>query len=495
MAEDFGLVERQQLQLACKELADFGADMLGRTPPPKGLRAIQRAREDLLVAFADDESTEEETYTGPIARFCYECLKDERYTNEDVVWLKEIMDGRELWGILQEIVGKIEGEATPSLKTANEYEGKPMRFVWYPFIPCGEYTVMGAAGGSGKGMASCLIASYLSKGNPLPEDRPCPDSLRAFPYREPQTVLFISAEDTGNEIRSRLGVSHADLGKIYILDKDNSTRLDFSTETGLDYLRGYIEQCRARLVVIDPVQAFIGGETDMNRAAKMRTILSGFSHVAGETDCAILLIAHTNKRAQETDLNSGILGSVETVNASRSVIQILRDPEDDNPRTSSRLILHTKSNNASLGRSVRFEIKEQERLLDGVKVIEAGGRFADNLYSDVTKELFEEAVRRRVSARELMMMRKHEETELDDLMDELRERADKLRKEGKNSGLFRYDEFPQFVWAGKRPADAINRVAFKLIGEGIAVRGSVLVKRIENGKQKQSKGLRLTLTK
>ena len=55
-----------------------------------------------------------------------------------------------------------------SMKTADQFTGEPMRFVWYPFIPCGEYSIMAAAGGSGKGMAACLIAAYISKGIPLP---------------------------------------------------------------------------------------------------------------------------------------------------------------------------------------------------------------------------------------------------------------------------------------------------------------------------------------
>lgn len=381
------------------------------------------------------------------------------------------------------------------LRTADQFDGSPMRFVWYPFIPCGEYSIMAAAGGSGKGMAACLISAYLSRGLPLPEDEPCPDSLRAFPYREPQNVLFISSEDTGGQIRARLGVSHADLSRVYVVPKDDAAGLDFSTGAGLRWLEKTIRDHAVRLVIVDPVQAFIGGETDMNRAAKMRTILSGISRVAGDTKSGILLIAHTSKKAQETDLNGGILGSVETVNAARSVMCIMRDPEDENPFTSKRLILHTKTNNSRLARSVRFEIQEERRIVNGEEVIEAGGRFADDLFSSVTKEIFEESVRRRVTARELLTMKRHEETEFDELLGVIRDKAEEIRSEGKTSSSYRYDEFDQFVWAGKRPADAIGRVAFKVIGEGIALRAGILVKRVIEGKQKQSKGFKITLTR
>ena len=381
------------------------------------------------------------------------------------------------------------------LRTASEFDGSPMKFVWFPFVPAGEYSIMAAAGGSGKGMCACLLAAYISRGWPLPEETPCPDSLRAFPWSVPQNVLFISSEDTGNQIRARLGVSHADLDKVFVIPKDDAVGLDFSTETGLKSLAKLITRCDARLVIIDPVQAFIGGETDMNRAAKMRSILSGISHVAGDTNSGILLIAHTSKKAQETDLNGGILGSVETVNAARSVMCIMRDPEDEDPFTSRRLILHTKANNARLARSVRFEIHEEKRTVNGTEVIEAGGRFSDNLYSDVTKEVFEEAVRRRVTARELLAMKRHEETEFDDLLNMIREKAAEIRADGKTSASYRYEDVDQFVWAGKRPSDAINFVAYKVIGEGVALRAGIEVKRIVDGKQKQSRGFKITLTK
>lgn len=381
------------------------------------------------------------------------------------------------------------------LRTASEFDGAPMRFVWYPFIPCGEYSIMAAAGGSGKGMCACLLAAYISRGLPLPEDTPCPDSLRAFPWRIPQNVLFISSEDTGNQIRARLGVSHADLDRVFVVPKEEAAGLEFSTDSGLKVLEKLIKRSSARLVIIDPMQGFIGGETDMNRTTMMRTILAGISRVAGATNSGILLIAHTSKKAQETDLNGGILGSVETVNAARSVMCIMRDPEDENPFTARRLILHTKANNARLARSIRFEIHEEKRTVNGEEVVEAGGRFSDDLYSDVTKEVFEEAVRRRVTARELLAMKHHEETEFDDLVDAIREKADELRTAGKTSERYWYTDFDQFLWAGKRPADALNRVAYKVIGDGIALSAGITVKRIIDGRQKLSRGVKITLTK
>lgn len=382
----------------------------------------------------------------------------------------------------------------PTPKSAAEYEGKPTRFVWYPFLPCGEYSVLAAAGGSGKGMTACLIAAYLSRGLPLPEDKPCPDALRAFPYRQPVRSLFISSEDTGDQISARLIVSNADRSMIDIQGKDlpETAELDFSTESGAEVLREMIENAEARFVVIDPMQAFIGGETDMNRAAKMRGILARISKIAEETDSSILFIAHTNKRPQDMDLNSGVLGSVETVNAARSVMHVMRDPEHDGNKF--RLIVHGKANHAHLSKSVRFEIAIQDRIVNGEEIPVAGGRFAEDVFSDVTQELYVEAVRRKTSASELLKLKRYDETALDVLIESIRDEAEQLRKDGEATRSVLYDEFEDdhgvTVWAGKRPTDAVNAVSFKVIGDGIALKAGVSVHKGE----KRGRGFRITLT-
>ena len=59
-------------------------------------------------------------------------------------------------------------------------------------------------------------------------------------------------------------------------------------------IRNAIIQISAKMVVLDPIQAFIGHNGNMTNAVKMREILSKLSKVAEETNCAIVLDGHMN---------------------------------------------------------------------------------------------------------------------------------------------------------------------------------------------------------
>ena len=56
-----------------------------------------------------------------------------------------------------------------------------------------------------------------------------------------------------------------------------------------------VRQNRVRLVIIDPVQAFIGADVDMNRANEVRPVFRKLGMIAEKTGCAIVLIGHLNK--------------------------------------------------------------------------------------------------------------------------------------------------------------------------------------------------------
>ncbi|MDE5767947.1 MAG: AAA family ATPase [Oscillospiraceae bacterium] len=55
-----------------------------------------------------------------------------------------------------------------TIKKIYEFEKKPIRYVWFPYIPAGDYTVLMAAGGTGKTYFACGVAATISKGEALP---------------------------------------------------------------------------------------------------------------------------------------------------------------------------------------------------------------------------------------------------------------------------------------------------------------------------------------
>ena len=86
--------------------------------------------------------------------------------------------------------------------------------------------------------------------------------------------------------------AEADLERVLVID-DRDTPLTLADER----IARAIRENNARLVIIDPVQAFLGADVDMNRANEVRPIFRSLGDIAQATGCAIVLIGHLNKAA------------------------------------------------------------------------------------------------------------------------------------------------------------------------------------------------------
>ena len=73
------------------------------------------------------------------------------------------------------------------------------------------------------------------------------------------------------------------------------------------------------LLIIDPLQAYLGSGVDMHRANEIRPIFKYLSSVAERTGCAIVIIGHMNKACGTKGLYRG-LGSIDITAAARSVL-------------------------------------------------------------------------------------------------------------------------------------------------------------------------------
>ena len=131
---------------------------------------------------------------------------------------------------------------------------------------------------------------------------------------EPFNVIYQTAEDgLGDTVKPRLIEAGADLDRVLVID-DSEVQLTLSDER----IEKAIVENNARLVIIDPIQAYLGADVDMNRANEVRPIFMRLGQVAQRTGCAILLIGHLNKAAGMQSLQRG-LGSIDIAAAGRVV--------------------------------------------------------------------------------------------------------------------------------------------------------------------------------
>ena len=121
-------------------------------------------------------------------------------------------------------------------------------------------------------------------------------------------------------------------------------------ELGDERLSKVIDETGARVLILDPVQAYWGANTDMNRAGAIRPIMNQLARMAQQKKCAIIMIGHMTK-GNGKGLYRG-LGSIDIAAAARSVLLVARlksQPE-------MRVLAHVKSNLAPIGDSILFSV-------------------------------------------------------------------------------------------------------------------------------------------
>lgn len=217
-------------------------------------------------------------------------------------------------------------------------QSQQIEWLWYPYIPYGKITLLQGDPGDGKSTCMINIAAALSVGGTLPDGSRLP---------KPHHVIYQCAEDNVNDtIKPRLEQAGADCGKIAFIEKNEAevSLLDSRIEDT-------IEKLNVRLVIIDPIQAFLMQGCNMNSATRMRRVLNQLAYTADKYHCAVVLIGHMNKTSGGKELYRG-LGSIDIPALARSVLMVSRDKKNPSIRYLSQL----KSNLALEGETFAFTI-------------------------------------------------------------------------------------------------------------------------------------------
>ena len=167
----------------------------------------------------------------------------------------------------------------------------------------------------------------------------------------PLSVIYQTAEDgLADTVKPRLEEAKADCSRILVIDdREKSLTMDD------DRLEKAINATGARLLILDPIQAYLGGGVDMNRANEARDMTKKLSQLAERTGCAVLLIGHMNKASGVKAAYRGI-GSIDFFAVARSVLLVARVAEQDN----IRVLAQIKSNLAEEGQPIAFERRKDE---------------------------------------------------------------------------------------------------------------------------------------
>ena len=253
----------------------------------------------------------------------------------------------------------------PDLKLINmeTVEVEQIKWLFYPFIPFGKVTIIQGDPGEGKTTMVLQIIAKLTRGEKiLPEQEQETEEnsgaemvvdsdlkLSESPM-EPVNVIYQTAEDgLGDTIKPRLLAAGADCSRVMVIDDREQplTMLDIRLEDA-------IMQTKSRLVVLDPIQGFLGAEVDMHRANEIRPLMKRVAVLAEKYHCAIILIGRMNKNSNGKSSYRG-LGSTDFQAAARSVLIVGRIK--DEPEI--RVLCHVKSSLAPEGKSIAFRLDKE----------------------------------------------------------------------------------------------------------------------------------------
>lgn len=215
-------------------------------------------------------------------------------------------------------------------------------WLWPTRFARGKLSLIAGFPGDGKSQITISIASIVTNGGTWPgsKDR-C----------EPGKVIFLSAEDgAGDTLKPRLVAAGAAVDRCAVFEtvmraengREVAHVFDIGRDIGaLDRVVNEMERDggKVALVVIDPLNAYLGEGIDAHKDASIRRALTPIAEFAERRHIAVIGVTHFNKGTQSKAMLR-ITGSIATPATSRAAYVVARDPKN-----SERLLFLPAKNN------------------------------------------------------------------------------------------------------------------------------------------------------
>ncbi|MCG3198352.1 MAG: DNA primase [bacterium] len=236
----------------------------------------------------------------------------------------------------------------PFLVNLAKVEPEAVSFLWEPYFPRGKVTLLEGEPGDGKTTFALMVCAHVTNGRGWPG----PDG-ELGPRREPGRVLYLSCEDgLADTIRPRLDRAGGDPTRFVALTGlTNGEPIFLSDHTMVE---AAMAEVRPALMVVDPIQGFLGARVDMHRANEVRPLMARLGNLAETYGCAVVVIRHLRKSSGDHRLHRG-LGSIDFTAHARSILRIGRDPND----SEARAAIQVKASCSAEGPAIGFRITDR----------------------------------------------------------------------------------------------------------------------------------------
>lgn len=220
---------------------------------------------------------------------------------------------------------------------ASQIKARAVRWLWEGRLPFGELTLEAGREGIGKSTVAYDIAAQVTRGR-----------LAGCCQGQPRAVIVVTGEDSWEHtIVPRLLAAGADLElvvRVNVEMRDLGT-MELSLPDDIAELDQVVRELDAALILLDPVISRLSRKIDTHKDADVRSALEPTVRLAHATGASVLGIIHVNKGSSNDPLNT-VMGSRAFVAVARTVLYVVRDPDDADDKV--RLLGVAKNN---LGRS------------------------------------------------------------------------------------------------------------------------------------------------
>lgn len=238
-----------------------------------------------------------------------------------------------------------------------DIHGEDTKWLVPGVIPLGEISLLGADGGTGKGIWQAQLIAYVTTGQ----------TSSFFPDSPQQTgkVLILSGEDDPRKVlKGRITAAGADMSRVLVVTAD-----EYYIQTGKQLcikdkaLADFVDTSEPILLILDPLQSFLPSDVDMAKRNQMRGATLPLKGISSKHNLSTLISMHTNKKQGVSD-RARLADSSDLWDIARSVLMMGRDRN-----TKQIYISHEKSSYSKPAQTVLMHI--EDITVDGLKTAKA----------------------------------------------------------------------------------------------------------------------------
>jgi hypothetical protein len=244
----------------------------------------------------------------------------------------------------------IAGPRRAEIVTLSDVQPREVDWLWRPYLPAGMLAMLSGDPGVGKTFLVLAIAAALTTGHvPNSQETTC----------TPIDVLYMSIEnDPACVVRPRFDKLGGNPSRLHIvtgavIGEGEDAQHDAVWLSDIDALHDALERTQARLMIVDPIQSYLGAAIDFHRSNETRPVLDGLARLAQQHNCGVLIARHLSKARGGRAIHAG-LGSIDLTGAVRTELLAGYAAEDQQHRA----LVQVKSNVGEYGAALGFVIEQ-----------------------------------------------------------------------------------------------------------------------------------------